>query len=57
MMFCPFRTKNINDGCQGPECMWFIKKQDKCAITVLAEKETPKNIRVNVKEEYDGRDL
>lgn len=36
-MFCPFRAHNLSTDCVGPECMWYVCEQEKCAMLVLVE--------------------
>ena len=56
-MFCPFRVNNLSTDCVGPECMWYMCEQEKCAMLVLAENSKPvKNIKVDMGK-YDGSDL
>lgn len=56
-MFCPFRAHDLSIDCVGPECMWYVYEQEKCAILVLAENSKPvKNIKIDTGK-YDGSDL
>ena len=57
-MFCPFRTQNFSIDCVGPECMWYVYKQEKCAILALAENSKPvKNIKIDLGEGVVYSDL
>lgn len=57
-MFCPFKkAHDLSVDCVGPECMWYVYEQEKCAILVLAENSKPvKNIKIDI-DKYDGSDL
>lgn len=57
-MFCPFKkAHDLSVDCVGPDCMWYVYEQEKCAILVLAENSKPvKNIKIDMGK-YDGSDL
>lgn len=36
-MFCPLQEKDMNNSCQGIDCMWYSEKKDQCAIMMIAD--------------------